>query len=148
VGGEGESDRGVVAHDISSGASTPPSSGVYRLAEEDVSATRISNDRASGAAKIGRVPVVHPDAAPPHRKVEIPMSLLDGGYGRSREGAGDDRGRALARGPITLPPSLSGGEKQRVFAIARSLIKRSTLLLADEPTGNHDSDAGESICNS
>lgn len=36
-----------------------------------------------------------------------------------------------------LPPELSGGEKQRI-AIARAVINRPLLLLADEPTGNVD----------
>jgi len=47
----------------------------------------------------------------------------------------------LGRKFNALPPTLAGGEKQRL-AIARAVVNRPDLLIADEPTGNIDHEMG------
>jgi putative ABC transport system ATP-binding protein len=122
-----------------------PSSGSYRLDGEDVA--RYSDKQLSRIrnARIGFVfqsfNLLPRTTA--LENVEMPMVYGDGHVDRRRAISALERVGLAARANH-FASELSGGEQQRV-AIARALINNPALILADEPTGNLDLNAGREV---
>ena len=124
-----------------------PTSGAYLLAGDDVSHY---TDRQRSRVRNARIGFVFQSfnllpRTTALENVEIPMVYSGGSVDRRKALATLER-VGLADRADHFATELSGGEQQRV-AIARALINDPPLLLADEPTGNLDSTAGDSIMN-
>lgn len=133
------------------GALDRPSTGEYFLDKQNM--LKLSDDELATirAKKIGFVFQAFNllSRATVLRNVMLPLVYDDGTPIKERE---QKAHRALAAAGLPedrwmhLSNQLSGGQMQRV-AIARALVNSPQLILADEPTGNLDSQTGEVVLN-
>lgn len=122
-----------------------PSGGSYRFNGDDVTAL---NDDARSRMRNLEIGFVFQTfnllpSSNVLRNVELPLFYGHASNGRKRALELLER-VGLSDRLKHLPQELSGGQCQRV-AIARALVMDPSIILADEPTGNLDSQAGEEI---
>lgn len=129
------------------GALDRPTQGTVMIDGETVSA--FSERQASEYRRHAIGFVFQDDALIPEltlaENVELPLVLLGMGQRERQQRVNELLDTLnLTKRQSAYPPLLSGGEKQRT-AVARAVIHRPHILLADEPTANLDSESAELV---
>lgn len=131
------------------GALDTPSGGEILVDDVDIAKLSLSKQTSYRAQKIGFV-FQHYNLIPNLSALENVMLALEFGSHTSAKARRERASALLSDVGITTdeqrrkPAKLSGGQQQRV-SIARALANRPSIILADEPTGNLDTETGRKI---